>query len=209
MTDSQSSAVKVTADAPTSPGRPEGRAEGRPLRADARRNRQRVLDAARVAFLEHGTEAQMEDIARRAGVGVGTVYRHFPTKQVLVDELTDEWMAEGAVNAAEALTLPDAWEGLAMFVRRSAEIMVRNRGLREVFGDVGRLLDNGTGIENHELRTNVTELLDRAHKAGALRADIGYSQFQALMCGLAMATTRAVPGEHHIYADVILAGLKA
>ncbi|MFI0452954.1 TetR/AcrR family transcriptional regulator [Actinomadura sp. 6N118] len=205
MTDSPNPAVKVTAGAPTSPGPPAAR----PLRADARRNRQRVLDAAREAFLEHGTEAQMEDIARSAGVGVGTVYRHFPTKQALVDELTNEWMAEGAVNAAEALTLPDAWEGLAMFVRRSAEIMVRNRGLREVFGDIGKLLDNGTGIENHELRTNVTKLLDRAHKAGALRADIGYSQFQALMCGLAMATTRAVPGEHHVYADVILKGLKA
>ncbi|GAA2603083.1 helix-turn-helix domain-containing protein [Actinomadura fulvescens] len=191
-----------------SAGGPAGAPADRPLRADARRNRRRVLDAARDVFLEHGTEAQMEDIARRAGVGVGTIYRHFPTKQALVNELTEQWMAEGAVNAADALALPDAWEALTVFVRQSTEIMVRDRGLREVYGDIGKLLDNGAGTEHQQLRANVTKLLDRAHEAGVLRADVGYPQFQALMCGLAMATTRAAPGEHHVYADVVLNGLK-
>ncbi|MGI5326719.1 TetR/AcrR family transcriptional regulator [Actinomadura nitritigenes] len=180
----------------------------RPLRADARRNRRRVLDAARAAFEESGNEAQMEDIAKRAGVGVGTIYRHFPTKQALVDELTAEWMADGAANAAEALTLPDPWDGIALFVRRSADVMVRNRGLREVFGDVGRLFDDDSPVQNHDLQTKVDALLARAHTAGALRRDVGVNEFRALMCGLAMAVTNTPPGAHQIYADVILKGLR-
>jgi AcrR family transcriptional regulator len=181
----------------------------RPLRADARRNRRRVLDAARAAFEEGGAEVQMEDIAKRAGVGVGTIYRHFPTKQALIDELTAEWMADGAANAGEALTLPDPWDGLVMFVRRSADVMVRNRGLREVFGDIGQLLQEDAPVQNRDLQDKVGALLDRAHGSGALRPDIGVNEFRALMCGLAMAVTNTPPGAQQIYADVILRGLRA
>ncbi|TDD95644.1 TetR/AcrR family transcriptional regulator [Actinomadura rubrisoli] len=181
--------------------------DGRPMRADARRNRRRVLDAARVAFEEGGNEVQMEDIARRAGVGIGTIYRHFPTKQALVDELTSEWLAEGAANAAKALELDDPWEGLARFVQLSSEVMARNRGLRDVFGDVGRLFEEDARVQNHELSANVTLLLDRARNAGTLRDDIGFDEFRALMCGLAMAVTGSAPGKHHTYADVVLKGL--
>ncbi|MFB4299311.1 TetR/AcrR family transcriptional regulator [Actinomadura sp. NTSP31] len=180
----------------------------RPLRADARRNRRRVLDAARVAFEEGGNDVQMEDIAKRAGVGVGTIYRHFPTKQALIDELTAEWMADGAAKAADALKEPDPWDGVVLFVRRSAEIMVRNRGLREVFGDVGQLFEEDARVQNHELQDKVTALLDRAHAAGVLRPDVGVNEFRALMCGLAMAVTNTPPGAHQLYADVILKGLK-
>ena len=76
-----------------------GRAGGRPLRADARRNRERILEAARETFSEYGTEAQMDEIARRAGVGVGTLYRHFPTKDVLVGELVRIKLSDFAVRA--------------------------------------------------------------------------------------------------------------
>ncbi|HVE68365.1 MAG TPA: helix-turn-helix domain-containing protein, partial [Solirubrobacteraceae bacterium] len=65
----------------------------RPLRADARRNRERIMEAAREAFAESGLDAQMEDLARRAGVGVGTVYRHFPTKEALVEALVEDYFA--------------------------------------------------------------------------------------------------------------------
>ncbi|MBE1534305.1 TetR/AcrR family transcriptional regulator [Actinomadura algeriensis] len=182
-------------------------AEPRPMRADARRNRRRVLDAARVAFEEGGAEVQMEDIARRAGVGVGTIYRHFPTKQALVDELIDEWLADGAANAAEALRIDDPWEGLAHFVRLSAEVMARNRGLRMVFGDIGLLFDENTGHQNRELHDNATRLLARAHAAGTLRADVGLREFRTLMCGLAMTVSLAGPDERRLYADVFLQGL--
>ncbi|NSC25474.1 TetR/AcrR family transcriptional regulator [Streptomyces albus subsp. chlorinus] len=181
----------------------------RPLRADARRNRQRVLEAARDAFVEDGTDAQMEDIARRAGVGVGTIYRHFPTKQALIDTLADQWLADSAAIAAEALELPDAWEALSAYVRRSAEDMMRNRGLRQVYGGLGRLFEKGTGGRNSELVTNVRRLIDRCHQAGVLRADVGFAEFRALMYGLAMATSNAdTLGAQQLYADVILKGLR-
>src|ERR671929_275144 len=77
----------------------------KPLRADARRNREKVLAAARAVFAEHGGDAQMDDVARRAEVGVGTVYRHFPTKEALVNALTDEQFDVIAAHAREMLAL--------------------------------------------------------------------------------------------------------
>ncbi|MFE7313763.1 TetR/AcrR family transcriptional regulator [Streptomyces sp. NPDC057555] len=181
----------------------------RPLRADARRNRQRILDAARDAFVEEGTDAQMEDIARRAGVGVGTIYRHFPTKRALVDELVEQWLAGNAAVAAEALELPDAWEALSLYLRRGAEDMMQNRGLRQAYGDLGKLFEEGVGPKNRELVSNVGKLLDRCHEAGVLRADVGFAEFRALMYGLAMASSNAdTPGAQQIYADVFLRGLR-
>src|SRR5919197_6626891 len=80
------------------------------LRADARRNRERILAAAKEVFGEKGEDAQMDDVARRAGVGVGTVYRHFPTKEALVHALTDEQFNVIAAHARETLELADPWE---------------------------------------------------------------------------------------------------
>ena len=81
----------------------------RPLRADARRNRERILKAARAVFAEQGTHSQIDDVARRAKVGVGTVYRHFPTKEALLEALLRERFEEIAGYAREALQRADAW----------------------------------------------------------------------------------------------------
>src|ERR1044071_6160977 len=86
--------------------------EERPLRADARRNREKVLAAARAVFSEHGREAQMDDVARRAGVGVGTVYRHFPTKEALIEALMVDSFKSIAAEAERALDIEDPWEAL-------------------------------------------------------------------------------------------------
>src|SRR3954462_12072948 len=85
----------------------------RPLRADARRNRERILDAARCACAEHGASVQMDDVARGAGVGVGTVYRHFPTKEALIDALVAEKYRLAIENAHAALEIDDPWESFA------------------------------------------------------------------------------------------------
>ena len=82
----------------------------RPLRADARRNRERVIAAARAVFAEHGRDAQMDDVARRAGVGVGTVYRHFPTKEALLVALALDAFERVVAEARRALENPDPWE---------------------------------------------------------------------------------------------------
>src|SRR3954447_6371000 len=96
--------------------------EIRRLRADARRNRERILKAAKEVFGEEGIEAQMDDVARRAGVGVGTVYRHFPNKEVLMGELVKEKFEAFTERAREALEQDDAWEAFCDLLRGNAEL---------------------------------------------------------------------------------------
>src|SRR5690349_10916702 len=105
----------------------------RPLRADARRNRERVLEAARAVFAEHGRDAQMDDVAKKAGVGVGTVYRHFPTKEALIEALVVDSFQKIALRAEAALQADDAWDALASTLWAGAEILAADRALSEVF----------------------------------------------------------------------------
>ena len=104
----------------------------RPLRRDAERNRQRILDAARVVFAERGLSGSLDDIARQAGVGVGTVYRRFPDKELLIDALFEERIEEIADVARAAADHPDPWEGLVDFLTRTQELQSRDRGLKEL-----------------------------------------------------------------------------
>ena len=94
---------------------------GKPQRADARRNRERILKAAREVFAEQGMHSQIDDVAKRAKVGVGTVYRHFPTKEALLEALVRERFEEIAGYAREALEREDAWEGFCELIWRAAE----------------------------------------------------------------------------------------
>jgi len=103
----------------------------RQLRADARRNRERILAAAKEAFGEQGADAQMDDVARRAGVGVGTVYRHFPNKDVLMGELVTEKFRSITENAREALEQKDAWESFCGVLHTSAGEMAENVALQD------------------------------------------------------------------------------
>lgn len=178
----------------------------RPLRADARRNRERVLAAARAAFAQDGHDVQMEAIARRAGVGVGTIYRHFPTKQALIEELVRAWLLDVGANVAEALSFADPADGLAAFVRGGAEIMTRHGELIEVLGDPDRRIVESREPEYVAFRASVERLLDRAREAGALRKEVGLVEFAALMRGMAMAVVRG--GDHRLYADILLQGLR-
>ena len=106
----------------------------RPLRADAQRNRDKIVAAARDCFAEAGLDAQMEDVARRAGVGVGTVYRHFPTKDALVRALIVAQMEAMTARAPEFLAEAerDAWGAFAGFMRACADKHEGDRGLAQV-----------------------------------------------------------------------------
>jgi AcrR family transcriptional regulator len=106
----------------------------RPPRADARRNREAVLAAAKELFAEQGLDAHMPEIAKAANVGVGTVYRHFPTKDDLIAGLAEERFERMAQKAREALEADDAWEALCDFIRFSVQIQADDRGLCEVMG---------------------------------------------------------------------------
>src|SRR3954470_22548945 len=112
--------------------RPPVEAPERAQRADARRTRQRIVSAARRCMASRGLDAQMEEIARKAGVGVGTVYRHFPTKEELVEALATERFERLRDLAFDALAEPDEWRSFENFVRASAQIQTEDRALSEV-----------------------------------------------------------------------------
>src|SRR3954462_7145635 len=113
----------------------------RVLRADARRNHEAVIAAAKKLFADQGLDAQMPDVAKAAKVGVGTVYRHFPTKEDLIAALAAERFERLAQKARECLEMADAWEGISGFIRFAAQIQADDRGLCEVTGSRPDLMD--------------------------------------------------------------------
>src|ERR1700756_94213 len=102
------------------------------MRADARRNRERVLDAARECFARDGIEAQMDDVAAVAGVGVGTVYRHFATKEQLFRALASDYFDGQAQIARAAQQIDDPWTAFSEFIRNGAELMANSRAIAQI-----------------------------------------------------------------------------
>ncbi len=128
--------AEITATPPAAPDRAT-----RTLRADARRNREAVLTAAKELFAEQGLEAQMPDVAHAANVGVGTVYRHFPTKDHLIAALVSERFERLAAKAREGLETSDAWVGVAEFIRFAAQVQADDRALCEVMSSRPEMMD--------------------------------------------------------------------
>ena len=142
----------------------------RPLRRDAQRNRDRLVAVARDVFAEHGLDAPVEEIARRAEVGVGTLYRRFPAKEDLIDAVFEDTLAELLAIARESLEADDAWEGFSSYVERVVELNASNRGLHAVIGPHahGRArLDR----VRRRMRPLVGKLIARAQAEGTLRSD--------------------------------------
>jgi AcrR family transcriptional regulator len=178
----------------------------KPLRADARRNRQRVLKAARAVFGDQGIDAQIDDVAKRAKVGVGTVYRHFPTKEALLDALVRERFEEIAVYAVEALEREDAWEGFCELIWRAAERNAVDRAFCEIvaFTDQSRI------VEQTGLAASTNELMTRAKTAGRMRADATQMDIPILMagCGAVMQIHQS-SAMWRRYLSIMLDGLRA
>ena len=160
----------------------------RPLRADARRNRERILASARAAFAESGADAQIDDVARHAGVGVGTVYRHFPTKQALLTELvrqTFRLFTEWAREALEADGEPFALiEGL---LRRIAETAAGDAGVQYALASSAGQASTEAPAEQDELIAVIAELTGRAQRAGTIRPGIEATDIAMLICGVVSA----------------------
>jgi AcrR family transcriptional regulator len=157
----------------------------RPLRADARRNRERILAGARAVFAEYGSEAQMDDVARRAGVGVGTVYRHFPTKEALLVELVREKFRRFTETAREALERDgEPFDTMVELLRANAEELERDAGTQQVIAGAGEQIWAQAQTEQNELMALTTELIDRARRAGTIRSDTTATDIAMLMCGL-------------------------
>jgi AcrR family transcriptional regulator len=180
----------------------------RPLRADARRNRERILAAAQKVFAEKGQDAQMDDVAAKARVGVGTVYRHFPTKTALMGALVAQKFEQFAANAREAFEVEDPWEAFAGAFRRNAELMASDAGVQYVLMNTGTVLDY-IAPQKQELEDAMSQLTARAKKAGVLRKDFEIHDFGMLMCGLC-STMGGGPAmfEWHRHLEIILDGLR-
>jgi AcrR family transcriptional regulator len=180
----------------------------RPLRADARRNREKVLAAAREAFGEHGREAQIDDVARRAGVGVGTVYRHFPTKEALLAALLEETFASIAERARAGLDSVDAWEAFTAILWDAGESLAADRALTEAMAaDLGDQPCQG----KIDLAVIGGQLMERAKAAGHLRPDAVVEDIPMLMCGVGSATSRSHPsdGSWRRHLAIVIDGLRA
>jgi AcrR family transcriptional regulator len=157
----------------------------RSLRADARRNRERILESARTVFAEFGAEAQMDDVARRAGVGVGTVYRHFPTKEALMVELVRQkfrLFADRAHRALDADTEP--FEALIGVMRQNANTAAADAATQLALAGAGEHIWSQARAEQEELLAATDELIARARQAKTIRPDVRGTDIGMLMCGV-------------------------
>jgi AcrR family transcriptional regulator len=183
----------------------------RPLRADARRNRDRLVAAAAAAFAESGLEAQVEDIARRAGVGVGTVYRHFPTKEALVGALAAEHFERLADIAEAALDEEgEPWAILSAAIWRSANAAAGDVSWCEIIGGHPSAAQ-AAARGKLRLATAMTTLIARAQAAGAMRQDATADDIRTIMCGFGhvAAAQRAGAGlDWQRYLEIALDGLR-
>jgi AcrR family transcriptional regulator len=142
----------------------------RGLRADATRNRVAILAAARQVFAEQGLRAPLEEIARRADVGIATLYRRFPTRERLVAAALIEKLTQYEGAASQALAEPDPWDGFAGLVRRICELQANDRGLSDL---LSMTLPASEDVEQLRAKAHghVAELVSRAKAAGRLRPD--------------------------------------
>jgi AcrR family transcriptional regulator len=144
----------------------------RPLRADAERNRARILAAAAEVFAERGLDVPLDDIAVAAGVGVGTVYRRFPDKDALIDALFEVKIGEAVQLAKDCSEIEDPWTGFETFMRGMCAMNAQDRGFKET------LLSRDRGRERVAAARDLIApiaigLLERAQAAGVVREDLG------------------------------------
>jgi AcrR family transcriptional regulator len=143
----------------------------RPLRADAERNRQRILAAAAEVFASRGLDVSLDDIAHAAGVGVGTVYRRFPSKDDLIDALFEDKIEEVVALATEALAIEDPWESFEAFTRGMCRKQAHDRGIKELLiaGDRGHAR---VRAGRERIAPIAFQIVRRAQEAGVVRADL-------------------------------------
>ena len=182
----------------------------RPLRRDAELNRQRILKAAAEVFNERGLDVSLDEIARYAGVGVGTVYRRFRTKEELVEALFLDRLDQIAAVADEAFEAPDPWSGLVCFMERMAELMAGNLGLRQMlmFATYGEDLVAVARRRNAPL---VQRLVEQAQAAGQLRTDLKQTDIPFIVFILTEAAHLAQAANPDIwrrYLTLILDGMR-
>jgi AcrR family transcriptional regulator len=175
--------------------------EPRPLRRDAERNRQLILGAAKAVFAQRGLDASLDEIAKEADLGVGTVYRRFPNREALIDALFDDMVSSIAHIAEEAVALPRAWDGLVHFMTAMIESQAHDKGLRDVMIAREKHLNEDGHEKGRAIRELVQPMLNglvsRAQQEGDLRAEVSSTDIAVLL----IATVGILEFTAHIASD--------
>jgi AcrR family transcriptional regulator len=208
------SAPTMSAGLPDERQQRSERAEGettRPLRRDAERNRQRILSAARELFAERGVAVTLDDVAHRAELGVGTVYRRFASREQLVEAIFEEGIGELVGIAERALAATDSWQGLVDFLTEAASRQACDRGLRDVLFSSAYGQDR-LAHARERLTPAVVRLVARAQADGQLRPDLepnDIALLQLMIAAVADYTQQVEPGLWCRYLGLLLDGLRA
>ncbi|TDV57191.1 TetR/AcrR family transcriptional regulator [Actinophytocola oryzae] len=186
-------------------------ANPRPLRADAARNREKLLAAATQLFGERGLDVPLEHIARRAEVSIGTLYAHFPTRDTFFEAIFPERLTELATLGERALADPDPWHGFVGYLEGVFALHARDRGLNEV---LVRDLPNARGVVEscHTGAGHAAELVRRARESGRLRADYTTGDVATLTRAMAQVIRDSLdtdPTEWRRFLAIYLAGLQS
>jgi AcrR family transcriptional regulator len=182
------------------------------LRKDAARNRERIVAVAR-DLVDQGAALQLNDVARRAGVGVATVYRHFATPEALLETVAAPCLEGLAAHGEQALADTDPWRALTGFLSRVVDAQLTDAALPPVAGAAEDALPRTTRLKE-SLASTGTTLLDRARAAGAVRPDLAAADLVPLMCGIAHAanvhggTTADRIGAGRRYLATLLEGMR-
>ncbi len=183
--------------------------EARPLRADAMRNREKILAAAAVLFAERGLDVSLDDVAHEAGVGVGTLYRRFADKEALVEALFENAVEEIVNLAVRANAAQNSWDGLVWFLEQVLQRQCTNRGLRDVV--VGSSYGQVRIAEaKRRIVPTISALVERAQRDGFLRDDVVDADFpilESMISSLGAMTGAASPELWRRYLTIILDGL--
>jgi AcrR family transcriptional regulator len=183
----------------------------RPLRRDAERNRRRILHAAADVFTQRGLDASLDDVAREAGVGVGTVYRRFPDKESLVAELFADRIDTMVAVAEQACAARDPWQGLVSYLEYATQSLATDQGLRQLmmFATYGR---DRVAYAREQMRPVISKLVQRAQEAGELRADFSATDVPIIAFMLASAAEYTSPVQPDLwrrYLALIIDALRA
>jgi AcrR family transcriptional regulator len=186
-------------------------ASPRPLRADAARNREKLLAAATRLFADRGLDVPMEHIARQAGVSIGTLYAHFPTRDAFFEVIFPARLAALDTLAEKAFAEPDPWQGFVGYLEGLYALHAEDRGLNDV---LARELPNATGVVEscHRGAGQAGELIERAKRSGRLRADFTLSDLATLTRAMAQVIRDSIdtaPDEWRRFLDIYVAGLRA
>jgi AcrR family transcriptional regulator len=181
-------------------------------RADAQRNHERVLAAARRCFAEQGIDAQMDEIARTAGVGVGTVYRHFPDKRALLEALVVERFRQFAAAGQRVLDGGEVtWEAFSAWLHECGQVQANDRAYCGMLTEDLPAGTDGNVAADVGLDRITAEVVERGKRAGVLREDLRFTDVPLVMCGVGVTALRGGPagGSWERHLALVLDGMRA